>query len=72
MARRLAGDVNRCPNYAVCVPAIEVSSTLGCYFFNAGSVISVRRLDGIHLDRDQHLVLGNGLAEIVIPILTGS
>lgn len=32
-----------------------------CHFFDAGSVTSASKVDGIHLDRDQHLALGTAL-----------
>jgi lysophospholipase L1-like esterase len=48
----------------------QVSSILGCHFFNAETTTSTSRVDGVHLDPDQHLKLGNALAEIVQPILT--
>jgi lysophospholipase L1-like esterase len=44
-------------------------SDLGCEFFDAGSVTPVSQVDGIHLDRDQHLLLGCALAEVVARIL---
>ena len=48
----------------------QVSSNLGCHFFNAETTTSTSRVDGVHLDPDQHLILGSALAEIVQPILT--
>jgi lysophospholipase L1-like esterase len=47
----------------------EVSSTLGCEFFDAGSVTPASRVDGIHLDSDQHLILGQALKDVVAAIL---
>ena len=47
----------------------EVTTTLGCHFFDASTVTSSSRLDGIHLDEDQHLKLGRAVAEIVRGIL---
>ena len=49
----------------------QISSALGCHFFDAGRVTSVSRVDGIHLDRDQHGVLGKRLAEAIAAILDG-
>ena len=49
----------------------EVSRTLGCSFFDAGSVTDSSRVDGIHLDADQHLVLGSAMANEVEMILFG-
>jgi lysophospholipase L1-like esterase len=48
----------------------EVASATGCHFFDSGSVTSASRVDGVHLDVDQHLVLGKALAEVTRRILT--
>jgi lysophospholipase L1-like esterase len=47
----------------------EVATTLACGFFDAGAVTSSSRVDGIHLDADQHRVLGEALAAVVRPLL---
>ena len=47
----------------------KISSTLSCSFFDAGSVTPASRVDGIHLDADQHLLLGNALADTVASVL---
>jgi lysophospholipase L1-like esterase len=47
----------------------RVASELGCAFFDAGSVTPASRVDGIHLDADQHVVLGRALAGVVRPLL---
>jgi lysophospholipase L1-like esterase len=49
-----------------------VADDLGCAFFDAGSVTSASRVDGIHLDADQHATLGRALAEFVRPLLTST
>jgi lysophospholipase L1-like esterase len=43
----------------------EVASTLSCAFFDAAGVTSSSRVDGVHLDADQHETLGNALADVV-------
>jgi lysophospholipase L1-like esterase len=48
----------------------EVTSALGCHFFDAGSVTASSRVDGIHLDADQHVTLGKALVALVSPILS--
>jgi lysophospholipase L1-like esterase len=48
----------------------EVTSGLGCHFFDAGSVTASSRVDGIHLDADQHVTLGKALVSVVSPILS--
>jgi lysophospholipase L1-like esterase len=40
-----------------------------CPFFDAGSVISSFKIDGVHLDAEQHLKLGHELARVVQPLL---
>jgi lysophospholipase L1-like esterase len=40
-----------------------VAKELGCHFFDAGVVTTTSRVDGVHLDEDQHLTLGKALAE---------
>jgi lysophospholipase L1-like esterase len=47
----------------------SVADELGCSFFDAGSVTPASRVDGIHLDADQHGVLGRALAAVVLPLL---
>jgi lysophospholipase L1-like esterase len=49
---------------------MQVASGLGCHFFDAATVTTSSRVDGVHLDRDQHSKLGNALAEVVRLILT--
>ncbi len=40
-----------------------------CHFFDAGSVTATSRVDGVHLDEDQHLALGKAMAEVVRTII---
>jgi lysophospholipase L1-like esterase len=49
----------------------EIAEALGCHYFDAGGVTAASRVDGIHLDADQHLLLGKALAEFVgtLPLL---
>jgi lysophospholipase L1-like esterase len=67
MAAKFAGAEQRSLGLAAEYRA--VCSTLGCGFFDAGGVASSSRVDGIHLDRDQHLALGQALADPVAAIL---
>jgi lysophospholipase L1-like esterase len=50
----------------------DVAASLGCFFFDAQSVTSSSKVDGVHLDAEQHLVLGQALAEVVMKILPSS
>jgi lysophospholipase L1-like esterase len=43
----------------------NMTSELGCHFFDAGSVTQASAVDGIHLDADQHRSLGKALARFV-------
>lgn len=65
---KFAGAEQRCRELAEAYR--EVSSTLGCHFFDAGRVAVASKIDGIHLDSDQHLVLGTALADAVAPLLS--
>ena len=47
----------------------EVAAAIGCPFFDSSAVTSASRIDGIHLDADQHLALGAALADVVRPLL---
>jgi len=40
-----------------------------CHGFDAGSVTTTSRVDGVHLDADQHAELGRALAKLVATIL---
>jgi lysophospholipase L1-like esterase len=49
----------------------EISAGLGCHFFDAGAVTDASTVDGIHLDADQHTLLGKALAAFIatLPLL---
>jgi len=47
----------------------DVAAELGCAFFDAGRVVKVSAVDGVHLDADQHLVLAHVLAKEVAGVL---
>ncbi len=42
---------------------------VGCHFFDAGGVITSSNVDGVHLDLEQHLALGDAVAKVVEPLL---
>lgn len=46
-----------------------VCAAIDCAFFDAGSVTPSSRVDGVHLDRDQHATLGRALTEVVASML---
>jgi lysophospholipase L1-like esterase len=48
----------------------QVANETGCAFFNAGSVTTTSKVDGVHLDADQHLALGKAMAKKVKQLLS--
>ena len=67
LAAKFAGAEAKCAGLADAYRA--VAGDLGCPFFDAASVTSASRVDGIHLDADQHATLGAALAGVVRPLL---
>lgn len=67
LAAKFSGAEQRCTGLADAYRAM--CSDLGCNFFDAASVTAASRVDGIHLDADQHLALGRALADVVASIL---
>ena len=67
VAAKFLGAEKRCTGLAEVYR--QVSSDLVCHFFDAASVTPSSRVDGIHLDPDQHILLGRALADAVAPIL---
>lgn len=59
-----------------CVGATAAYATVareeGCAFFDAGSVTRASRVDGVHLDADQHATLGGALVPVVARLLRGA
>lgn len=47
----------------------EVAENLRCHYFDAAKVTTSSRIDGIHLDADQHSILGDAIAEFIAPLL---
>jgi lysophospholipase L1-like esterase len=70
VAEKFSGAEKRCSGLADAYR--QVSSDLACHFFDAGSVTPSSIVDGIHLDQDQHILLGQALADVVAPILSTS
>jgi lysophospholipase L1-like esterase len=68
IAAKFLGADERCRGLADAYR--EVTSSLGCHFFDAGSVTASSRVDGIHLDADQHVTLGQALVSVVSLILS--
>jgi len=47
----------------------DVTKALGCHFFDANRVISASSADGVHLDPEAHIALGQTVAKVVAEIL---
>ncbi|WP_417579309.1 hypothetical protein [Nitrincola sp.] len=47
-----------------------VAEECRCHFFDAGLVTSTSRVDGVHLDEDQHDELGLALAKAIQPLVS--
>ena len=67
VAAKFSGADSRCAGLAEAYR--QVSGDLDCHFFDAATVTPSSRVDGIHLDSDQHLLLGRALADRVAPLL---
>lgn len=51
--------------------AIEaVAEECGCHFFDAGQVTPTSKIDGVHLDKDQHYALGSALVKVIHPLVS--
>jgi len=48
----------------------QVAGEMGCAFLDAGLLVSTSKVDGIHLDADQHLVLGRAIARVVAGLIS--
>jgi len=67
IAPKFEGGDRRCVGVAAAYR--EVADALGCPFFDAGTVVRASRVDGVHLDADAHLALGDALADVVRPLI---
>lgn len=67
IAPKFRGGDTRCVGHAAAYA--EVARTLDCAFFDAGSVVRASRVDGVHLDAEDHVLLGEALADVVAPLL---
>ena len=67
MAEKFAGGEQKCVGLAAAYQ--NVCEEANCHFFDAGSVVSASKVDGVHLDLEEHLLLGKKLAQVVAPLL---
>jgi lysophospholipase L1-like esterase len=68
IAPKLEGAEHKAVNLASAIE--KVANETACAFFNAGSVTTSSKVDGVHLDAEQHLALGRALAKKVKPLLS--
>jgi lysophospholipase L1-like esterase len=67
MALKFGGGPERCAGVADAYQ--RVARELECVFFDSSRVIHTSPVDGVHLDADQHQILGRELAPIVASVL---
>lgn len=67
IAPKFEGARHRCLGFAKALQ--DVASSLGCHFFDAGTVVAASATDGVHLDAPQHLTLGHALLPVVAGLL---
>lgn len=67
IAAKFVGSAVRSQGLAAAYAAVCV--TQGCAFFDAGAVTASSRVDGVHLDADQHGRLGAALAAHVLTLI---
>jgi lysophospholipase L1-like esterase len=48
----------------------EMATVLGCSFFDAGTVVSASRVDGVHLNAAAQITLGKALVVVARPLLS--
>jgi lysophospholipase L1-like esterase len=67
LAPKFEGGDKKCVGLAAAFQ--QIAEELGTNFFDASVVTEASKVDGIHLDADQHLKLGEAIAEEVLNIL---
>ncbi len=67
MALKFAGGQDKCAGVADAYQL--VADELECVFFDASRVVHASTVDGVHLDADQHQILGRELAPVVANLL---
>jgi lysophospholipase L1-like esterase len=67
IAAKFAGAEHKCIGLAQAYH--EICATLDCPCFDAASVTTSSRVDGIHLDADQHAALGRALVTPVSKLI---
>ena len=70
MAPKFAGAEVKCRGLAA--EYRKTTEELNCHFFDAGSVTTTSKIDGVHLDEDQHRVLGVAVGKLVAGLIGDS
>lgn len=70
IAPKFAGAEAKCVGLAAAYR--QTCAELDCHFFDAGTVTPSSPVDGVHLDADQHALLGRALATVVAPLLAAT
>lgn len=68
MADKFAGAETRCLGFSAALK--EVATQMHCHFFDAATVTTTSRVDGVHLDAEQHFALGRALIDVADGILS--
>ena len=63
IAAKFKGAENKCVGLASTYQAL--CHELNCHFFDAASVTTSSKVDGVHFDIDQHLAFGNAIATFI-------
>lgn len=67
IAPKFEGAAQKSAGLAAALSA--VARERDCEFFDAGTVTPTSLVDGVHLDADQHELLGKAIAQVVSPLL---
>ena len=65
---KFTGGAAKCAGLAAAHAA--VCAELGCAHFDAGTVVQVSALDGVHLDAEAHTALGQALVPLVADLIS--
>lgn len=63
IAPKFEGGERKCIGLAAAYQ--KVCEDIGCYFFDAGTVVTSSNIDGVHLDLEQHLALGKAVSNLI-------
>ena len=66
-ASKFVGGADKCAGLAEAYR--EIADSLDCAFFDAATVTTSSKVDGVHLDADQHATLGEAVAKAAAPLL---